>query len=91
MVSLLTGCSTVATIRGGSALDYRFAPYSGTQRNVDTIFNADNCHTFAVFGILDFPFSLALDTVLLPVSIPVWMFSDEEVIDSPKDSGMPKD
>jgi len=68
---LLVGCSTLATIRGDTLLGYRFAPYSGTQANVYTIAENDGCHTFAFFGIIDFPFSLILDTICLPVSIPV--------------------
>jgi len=74
---LLTGCSTVETIDGKGP----FGIYSGTRRNVEVWGPAERNEDgspkiphqacWRVVSIFDFPWSLVLDTVLLPVSVPV--------------------
>lgn len=63
--ALSSGCSsTVATIMHPE-------PYAGTRLSASFLVNSDATSSFFVslpFVLLDFPFTLVLDTVLLPVT-----------------------
>ena len=61
---------------GGGEPRHLFGPYSGAQRDFDIAFTYGGCKSFPLFGIVDFPFSLALDTIVLPVWFFVWLFRD---------------
>ncbi len=63
-LSLTIGCATVGTLL---ELETKNKIYSGTIRHFKIQCNHGAC--------LDFPFSLALDTAILPVTIPVTIFN----------------
>ena len=70
----LVGCSAIsdmATGHGGETIGQRV--YGGTRWNAETIEGelmvTHGGFVEKVFGVCDFPFSLALDTAFLPVTI----------------------
>lgn len=69
----LAGCGTFGDLDGENGRPSPH-PFGGVRLDVHYIRGGD-CHHPGVFYVLDVPFSLALDLVLLPVSIPVALFS----------------
>lgn len=77
--SMLTACGTIITFQEDAKFDCRGNMiYAGTRRSIDN----------AVHTLLDIPFSLALDTLALPYTIPksIWNYYHPQVID-----GKPQD
>jgi len=70
----LPACSTISTLSQG-----RTWFLSGTRENVSAFAVSQGENPFAglrqCIAILDFPFSLALDAVLIPVTLPVEIFN----------------
>ena len=79
----LPRCMTIVTISDHSDNDLI---YSGTRTNLDFMHGSDHPHgpgnIIIVIGILDFPFSLVLDTLILPYTIPVSLSSSEPQTES---------
>ena len=67
LVSMISGCGTVITLKEDATFDCRgILIYSGTVRSIENM-----AHT-----LLDIPFSLMLDTLVLPYTIPrsIWNY-----------------
>ena len=78
MRSLLAACLCLPVVGCSSIVDMARSEdgqrvYGGTRRNVAWMQGEETfTHTGAaeqIFGVFDFPFSLALDTVFLPVTL----------------------
>ena len=75
---LVSGCGTIADISTDQKI------YGGIQKDVNLIKNPylpkseEYFFPLVLLGILDVPFSFALDTVLLPVTITIALTSDEK-------------
>jgi uncharacterized protein YceK len=85
MVILATtaGCSTLATMRTTNSSTYDgyvpFGIYSGIKTDISIFEEADNVLAYIVgytYATLDFPFSLVMDTIVLPLSVPWDLLTD---------------
>jgi len=66
-----TGCSTIATLTASEQHPWL---YSGTRKNIepfDESIEVPYRDIAKFFAFLDFPFSFALDTALLPLTLPL--------------------
>jgi uncharacterized protein YceK len=81
-----SGCSTVGTLCSGSE-DCYF--YSGTRQDVRFVRGrVHDCTGLSwIVGYLDFPLSLGLDTVLVPVTAPLQVILGSP--EAPEDPGPP--
>jgi uncharacterized protein YceK len=81
----IQGCGTIHTL----STDHAFRPltrsqyvYSGTRFDLDVIRDREPTHhspgMLKVFPIVDVPFCLILDTVLLPITLPAEVIRDME-------------
>lgn len=61
LAGLLNGCSSMMT-HSGNGKSY----YPGTLANNETISNKKNPWNVKILALIDYPFSLILDTALLP-------------------------
>ena len=69
-LSLLGGCSTISNVSGKGFL-WGPAAFGGTRENVNILENFSGCKgIYKIFACPDLPFSLALDLVLLPFTLP---------------------
>jgi uncharacterized protein YceK len=74
-LSLGSGCSTFVTIKEENKI------YSGTRLNIEGIYRSISGDIQLGYLFLsgpDLPFSLVLDTVLLPYTIPNYLLLSEE-------------
>ena len=77
---LLAGCGTLQDLGGGVYAKALFDgpaphPLGGVRLDV-YMGTSDDCHLpLGFFSLFDLPFSLAMDLALLPVSIPLALFS----------------
>jgi len=77
LVIAASGCSAVRNVGGDLPGDVVPRIYGGVRWDAYQVWENDGCHTFALFGIVDFPFSLVLDTVVLPFTIVTEVFGIE--------------
>jgi len=77
LLCVCSGCSTLNTWRNTKQ---HLWVYSGTQANIDP-FERKRTGPYVplqrAVAIFDFPFSLVLDTVALPVMLPLELFADK--------------
>jgi uncharacterized protein YceK len=86
-VAFASGCSTVGTLATSS--EHRWL-YSGTRRNVWLMRGkAHDCAGLTpIAGGLDAPWSFALDTALVPATLPSRLiFGSPASVDGPKKTG----
>ena len=68
---------------GCVSLEHAFSPdedfkiYGGVKRSSGYLANEDSPFFGQVFRLIDFPLTLVMDTLLLPISIPVELSGDE--------------
>jgi len=70
LLTIVAGCSTVYTLKDGQN-DNKI--YSGTiinVRGIKGVVSGDGHPGYLIFCVPDLPFSFALDTLLLPYTIP---------------------
>jgi uncharacterized protein YceK len=87
ILACASGCATVGTLTTSS--EHRWL-YSGTRRDVWLMRGkADDCTGLMPFaGCLDAPWSFALDTALLPATLPLQLiFGSPASVEGPKNSG----
>ncbi len=65
-VLLFSGCGTLVTLPD-------MQPYGGMQKNVHTAGSRLSNTGDKLVSVADLPLSFCLDTVLLPVTLPVWL------------------
>src|SRR5579859_6782957 len=80
LLTMTSGCGTVLDLDAG--LNSGVGPhiYGGVRADADMIGNPypDAAEFVVLLGVLDFPFSLALDTALLPITLPVSALCPED-------------
>jgi uncharacterized protein YceK len=80
-----TGCGTCATLAGKVGYIQEAGIYSGVRFDVQFVFGGKEVEARAAilkpFFFLDMPLSLAIDTLLLPVTIPI------EIVEASRDYG----
>ena len=83
VILLLVGCSTIASLVG---MNHGPRIYSGVREDVRIIDRGGiyehKMPFFVILAVLDFPLSFALDTLLLPLTIP-WdlLESDSPIVE----------
>ena len=80
VVACGTGCSTLTTLT--SSEDHPWL-YSGTRWNLDSFSREVRGNPYGgireCFSIFDFPWSLVLDTVVLPFTLPLQLVAGDQV------------
>ncbi len=83
----LQGCSTLFSLYD-SIDPIHPATYGGTRRNIN-LWGRKNRYIATWISntttVIDFPFSLALDTLVLPITVPVDLYHGEEYYEQFKD------
>lgn len=79
------GCSTVFTLSGSS--EHRWL-YSGTRNDLELLRPSpyDSAGIRGIVGVLDLPWSLAMDTAVIPVTLPLQL-----ILGSPEPVKRPAD
>lgn len=72
LLGLFTGCGTLVSLP-------RMQPYGGVQKNYRTADSRLTETSEKLVSCADMPLSFVFDTLLLPVTIPVWLGSSSDV------------
>jgi uncharacterized protein YceK len=77
---VLGGCGTLHDLSGGTSYAPGPSVFGGVRRDAFLIHPGPTCGSglFTAIGILDMPFSAALDVVLLPVTAPISLLRPPE-------------
>jgi uncharacterized protein YceK len=67
-----SGCGTISNLAGGNLFEKGPEAFGGIRQNAETMRQGGGHEGLvAVFACMDMPFSLALDVVVLPVTLPI--------------------
>ncbi len=72
-LGLFAGCGTLVSLPG-------MKPYGGVQKNYRTADSRLSATSEKFVSCADMPLSFVLDTILLPVTIPMWLGSSSDTV-----------